>query len=122
MSCNCSDLKAVVRADTSAPPTPGLHLVGERHDGWLQLFRCKQCGQHWQIDTWDKLQVGLAIKIDKPVEWDAFDDTPFRKRYLLDTRGGHSSDRCRWEGCGSLCIRGLEFCVDHAYERMGLRD
>jgi hypothetical protein len=120
--CDCSSLPNFLRGDTSNAPCPGLHLVREREGGWLQLFHCPACGQYWQLDVWDKFQVGLAIKITEPSAWETFDDKPMRVAYLIQSRGGLSTERCGWHGCGAACLRGLVFCPTHAYDRMGLRE
>jgi hypothetical protein len=118
--CNCASLPDFFRRDTSKPLGSSLKLVQE-HD-WLQLFRCQTCGQYWQLDVPDKLQVNLAIKIAEPRFWDTFDDKTVRLAFLTQSRGGLSGERCKWQECGAASLRGLAFCPTHAYERMGLRE
>jgi len=85
----------------------------------LELRHCTVCGQYWQLDIADRLQVTLAIKVADPTTWPT-DDTLVRKKYLLLKRG-LSNECCSWQDCQRKALTGLAFCDDHAWN-MGIRD
>ena len=121
MFCKCKELPEFLEADTGNQPVPGLEEVQCKRDAWVRLYRCPTCGQHWQIDEWEKYSPGLAIKIADPDKWFEFDDEPLRLAYLVQARGGYSYEACKWRGCGKPCLKGLAYCAVHAYEVFGLR-
>jgi len=123
MTCDCAALSAFFRIkDYDSAFLTGLQPVATKDGGWRALRRCLGCGQHWQLDEYDKYQVGLAIKIAKPEEWLAFDDRSVRKEYLIQDRGGLGQERCIWADCSNAVLKGSAHCPDHAYEVMGARD
>jgi hypothetical protein len=47
---------------------------------------------------------------------------PIRKRALVQSRGGLSTEPCQWAGCHNRALVGLAYCDDCAYERAGIRE
>jgi hypothetical protein len=90
-------------------------------DKWARLHKCSVCGQHWQVDVWDKYSEGLAIKIDKPEQWKDYDDESDRLSYLIESRGGVTDKQCQWQNCNENALQGLAYCPYHAYHKAGLR-
>ena len=121
MNCNCFEMPSTLRGSTSDSPFKAMEEIDHKSAKWINLLRCKSCGQNWQVDGWDKYQVSLAIKISDPEGWSDFDDLPFRMDHLLVSRGGTSTNICTWQGCKEYCLKGLAYCVHHAYET-GLRE
>jgi hypothetical protein len=78
-ACLCAEDFDVVRGDSEFLPASGLELIAKHPAGWKDLYRCPNCGQHWQVDRWDQGQVGLAIKVADPLAWEALDDMPWRR-------------------------------------------
>ena len=97
-SCKCSEFGNFVKASDSHPYFGALPEVATKDHGWTSVRKCSQCGQHWQVDSWDKLQVNLAIKIDTPHNWENTDDQPLRLAALIEFRGGFTNEDCVWVG------------------------
>ncbi|HXG85812.1 MAG TPA: hypothetical protein VNI84_17465 [Pyrinomonadaceae bacterium] len=87
----------------------------------MKLNKCCICWQHWQIDVWDKYQTNCALKIDKPKNWQSFDDEPDRLKLLVETRGGLSEEKCVKQGCTNDALKSLAYCPIHAY-KIGFRE
>jgi hypothetical protein len=90
-------------------------------EGWIVIAVCVDCGQIWQVDQPDKYQVALAIKARDAASWDTVADRTGRLEYLRRSFGGDDSAGCVWAGCGARALRGIAMCVEHAYDRAGLR-
>lgn len=121
MTCTCSEMPNTVKGSSSDLPFKRMIEIDHKADKWINLLKCEICGQHWQVDGWDKYQTCLALKISDPVSWQSFDDLQLRKTYLVNSRGGFSQEVCSWVGCQERCLKGLAFCVMHAYD-IGLRE
>jgi hypothetical protein len=117
--CTCAQLAAALRGDTHSPPAIPLAEVPDKTADWLELRHCTVCGQSWQLDLPDRLQVTLAIKIADPNNWPV-DDSSARRQYLVERRG-ISNARCLWRDCQRNALNKLAYCDEHAWE-MGLRD
>ena len=120
-ACLCAEDFDVVRGDSEFLPSWRLELVAKHPAGWKDLYRCPDCGQHWQVDRWEQGYTGLAIKVSDPSTWQAFDDAPARMSFVVRGRGGVSSEPCQWRSCGQPTLRGLAFCPNHAFNVMGIR-
>ncbi len=121
MTCECDHLPDVFNLETH-PHCLMNHLELVDNTEWLTFQRCVDCGQTWQLDNIDRLQVNLAIKFDSNVDWRVFDDKPLRFKYLIDARGGLSGDTCVMEGCENLALKSLAYCPAHAFDYVGMRE
>lgn len=92
------------------------HLDKIKTGDWVELHKCKICGQHWRIDGWDQGQQRFVVKIDDTEKWQDFDITPLIKDLLLKNRGGLIDKECIWAGCKNKRVKGVVYCVDHLYE------
>jgi hypothetical protein len=113
MSCNCAEIPNIVRVED--------HRSIERFDeleigDWVRLVRCPSCAQLWSVDEFDKYQRQFAIKIPRQVDWREFDTTPFRRQYLVHSRGGLTAERCIWHNCERCRVKGVVYCADHLYQ------
>jgi len=123
MRCQCIQLPQIFNIENfSNRLMEYIELVGRKPENWVELYECSICGQHWQIDLIDKLQVNCAIKIDNPGNWTDFDDNPIRFQYLIDSRGGLSENNCLMADCKNKALNSLAFCPKHAFEKLGLRE
>ena len=120
--CKCDDLPEYFTADTSDPYFKNFRQIDWKDDAWVKLIECPHCGQHWQLDEWDKYQNGLALKIQAPDKWKKYDDRPARIDFLIQNRGGISKELCAWQGCENNALNGLAYCPFCAYEKGGIRE
>ena len=87
---------------------------------FISLFRCKVCGQHWQVDRWSRTKVGytswpeLCIKLDTAERWESFEDRELRLQYFPQMKNGLSVQKCSTPKCNDLAINGLSLCADCA--------
>ncbi len=121
MKCSCTKQRDVQKLGEYPPgflwrPKKLDSKVG----GEVVLFRCADCGASWQIDRWARDGVNLCVRVDDPDNWQTFDDKPLRYRYLEQNRGGKSTERCRWQCCDKYAVKGLAFCAECAFEKMGV--
>jgi len=123
MNCQCSQLPRIFNVETFPNRlSDSLDLVDQKDSGWRKLYKCSVCGQHWQLDLLDRLQVNCAIKISNPSEWHSFDDKPVRMQYVFDVRGGVSHEDCIVAGCTNKALKSLAYCLGHAYDHAGVRE
>lgn len=123
MNCECNQLPRIFNIETYRNRLMAhLVLTDQKEGGWLRLYKCSVCDQYWQVDLIDRLQVNCAIRIDNPAAWQNFDDKPVRVQYLIDSRGGLSTDECVMAGCKNKALQSLAYCPQHAYEHVGLRE
>ena len=120
--CKCKSLPEYFKADTSDLYFKNFQQIDWKHDVWVNLIKCPDCEQHWQIDEWDKYQTGLAIKIEKPDCWKTYNDKKVRINFLIQNRGGPSDELCRWQGCNNKALKGLAYCPMCAYDGIGIRE
>ena len=120
MKCDCDQKLNVLQITDYSQFTSQLEVVAVKHAEWVKLCRCLICGQHWQVDKWDKYQVICAIKIENPESWQIFDDEESRLQLLISSRGGLSNKTCMWVGCNNKALKELAFCPQHAWTK-GLR-
>jgi hypothetical protein len=113
--CNCQQLEDIVNCgdneeDEFIQPK-GLRLLRRKRDAGL--FVCPECGTYWQVDL---AQRGpQAIKVREPLAWEHFDDVPFRLQFLERFHGGVGEQTCLFRGCSESALKGIVFCVRHAY-------
>src|SRR5215204_6582002 len=110
MSCECFRLPDIVKLDE--------HLAISRFDefetdDWVRLVGCPRCGQLWSVDGSDGRTRTFAIKMPRREGWREFDTTPFRRQYLVQSRGGLTDEKCIWQGCEHRRVRGVAYCADH---------
>jgi hypothetical protein len=120
--CDCARLPAIFnvgRRPNRLKRT--LVEVGLKAEEWVRLFKCSACGQHWQLDEWDRYQTVCAIKIEDATGWRTFSDRSVRIGFLVDSRGGLSEGPCAMARCGGQALKSLAYCPEHAYE-LGLRE
>ena len=120
--CNCKNFPKYFKSDSSDPYFKNFNRVDWKNDAWVQLVSCPNCNQLWQLDEWDKYQLGLAIKIDVKEEWKSYNDKQIRIEFLIQSRGGLSTDNCAWQGCTNKALKGLAYCPQCAYEKLKLRE
>jgi hypothetical protein len=113
MSCSCSKLPSLI--NVGAHHELMGHLEKLKTGDWVSLCRCRECGQHWRVDDWDKLQVQFAVKISDTSRWEEFDITHLQKQYLIEKRGGLTEEICNWVDCSKHRVKGVAYCVDHLY-------
>jgi hypothetical protein len=121
MNCFCSKLPQLVKADqlVNAGVNLFVHFDTMQSGGgnnWTNLIRCRHCEQHWRIDVSDKYQIQFAVKIDDINHWQEFDDLPLRKKFLLESRGGLTEEKCIWQGCSNYRVKGVAYCLDHLFQ------
>jgi hypothetical protein len=92
------------------------HLNKEDSSVWLELFKCKSCGQYWRIDVFDKLQARFVVKIEDIKNWKEFDASLLVKRLILKNRGGSTNKECVWANCTNKRVKGVAYCIDHLYD------
>jgi hypothetical protein len=120
--CKCKKLSDYFKADTSDRYFKKFQNIDWKDDAWVTLKQCPSCGQHWQLDEWDKYQTGLAIKIETPENWKTYDDTNVRVDFLIQNRGGFSDELCMWQGCSNKALKGLAYCPMCAFKKSGIRE
>ncbi len=110
--CECKSLPDVTEIAWDDSPTfdDGFTMVGNRQD--VELRRCEECGEYWQIDVG---RGGLAIRVNEPESWSEFDDRPARMQNMIDFHGGLTEGTCAWAGCDRQPLRGMALCPHHAY-------
>jgi hypothetical protein len=87
---------------------------------WHELYRHKTDGSYWRIDAKDKYQQRFIVHVPDVSSWKQFDSSPLQRSLLMSQRGGTSDEQCFVMGCKEKSLKGLAFCVGHAYER-GIR-
>lgn len=113
MSCDCLKQPSTIKIDrTIHQPSPDFEIV-ERVN-WEALIRCRDCGQYWKVDDWDKYQIQLAMKVDGPQHWNA-PDVERRKAFLIESRGGFELEQCGWLNCVNPRLKDGPYCADHLY-------
>ena len=79
------------------------------------LYKCKECGQLWQIDpapeesSWPL----LAIKIESEASWLLLDDKPIREFLSVLAHGGLGSEKCHIKNCENYVLKGAFLCQKH---------
>jgi len=118
--CDCQDIETWREGTRSDRPFK--HMEQLKVGDWCYLVRCKECGQVWQVDTWDKYTHGLAIKYFGNIEdWVRISDIEIRKSAMIVNHGGLSEKECQWQGCKNRALKDMAICVEHAYDEMGMR-
>lgn len=114
MKCRCDNLPdALYYEDASKAFFETLDEITTWN--WAKLVKCRECGQYWSIDEWDKYQERGIIKILDPETWEALDSTEIRKRLLLKSRGGTENEKCIWAGCEGKQVKGVVLCIEHLF-------
>ena len=122
MRCECEQLPQIFNYERYPNSLKSrLVKVDAKAGNWLELFQCRVCVQHWQLDVQDKYQTNCAIKIDAPETWHSFNDESLRMQLLVESRGGFSEENCKMANCQNKALKSLAFCQFHAYG-IGLRE
>jgi hypothetical protein len=90
----------------------------------VALVRCRDCGTHWQVDSWNR-RVGycawpeVAIRIGRREGWEQFDDLAQRRDFFPEMeRGvvhpGNTVRKCPTPKCKDYAVVGLEHCANCA--------
>ena len=140
--CECANLPSVFKVQPSLSYVPSLPAVARGWSvyrgpdavpgawppfaaaSWVNLVRCPSCGQHWQVDEVEyPHQLQLAARVDDAAAWNpsSRQDEALRKDFVIQSRGGLSTQRCAWVGCTQRALRDLAYCVDCGFQR-GLRE
>lgn len=84
---------------------------------WVCLKECNTCGQLWAVAEWDKYQAQLATKVSiaNRSTWQNA-NIEAGKEFLIQSRGGLTSQVCAHARCIKPCVSGVAYCVDHLYE------
>jgi len=115
MPCQCSKLPEIVRLDDYR--SIGQDSDELESDVWKwQLVRCRNCGQLWSVDPWEKLERQFAIKISQQDGWRELDKTPLRMEFLIQSRGGLTDEKCIWAHCSGRRVRGVTLCAFHLFQ------
>lgn len=112
MSCGClSSERCVSFVESEEEFCRGFTFISQRLE--LNLYQCRNCGTHWQIDTDGRSD--LAIKVEHPDHWATFNDLPFRRDFFIRFHGGEGQTKCLWANCPNFTLMNMAICVDHAY-------
>jgi uncharacterized Zn-finger protein len=129
--CNCEQRPAATSLyDFPEAWVNSLQVLAKTPQGRRRLLRCPYCGQRWQLDPDPKNYSPssalrgaprdkwpcLALKVPSDTDWDHFDERPARIAYLIESRGGISSERCRWRDCTKLALHESAYCPEHTYD------
>ena len=118
--CDCSKTEKWCKGTRSDLPYNNMEQI--KVGDWCYLVHCKDCGQLWQVDAWDKYAHGLAIKFFGAVEdWERLPDIEIRKTAMINNHGGLSDKDCQWSVCKNKALKDMAICVEHAYQEMGMR-
>ena len=118
--CDCQEIETWYKGTRSDSRFKNMEQI--KVGDWCQLVRCKDCGQLWQVDEWDKYSHGLAIKYSGTIkDWEKIPDMEVRKSAMIDNHGGLSEKNCQWQDCKNQALKDMAICVEHAYEEMGMR-
>lgn len=121
-NCKCNQLPRIFDSEKYPNHLRGrIEIIDKKNEGWRELGKCRECGQYWQLDKWDKLQTICAIKIDFPDNWQNYNDEPVRLELLMKSRGGLSEEECIKKNCKNKALKTLAYCLEHSY-RIGLRE
>ncbi len=92
-----------------------LEIIPSKSKSNGALYRCNECGQHWQIDpapeedSWPL----LAIKIESEESWKNFDDKPIREYLSILAHGGFGTSICHAKDCENYVLKGAYWCHRH---------
>lgn len=87
---------------------------------WYELYQNKEDESYWRLDTWDKYQQRMFVRLESKDNWTDLDDKELRIELLLKTRGV-SDHICIWNSCHRSALLDLAYCERHAYEESGIR-
>ena len=118
--CDCQRIELWCQGTRSDTRYKSMEQI--RVGNWCNLVRCRDCGQLWQVDAWDKYAHGLAIKYFGIInDWEKIPDIEIRKTAMIDNHGGLSENKCQWQGCNNQALKDMSICVEHAYDKMNMR-
>lgn len=119
MGCVCAEIPEIAYyEDLSKDLFESLDKIETK--GWFELFQCRECKQYWRINVWDKYQTQFAVKLNSTDNWQNFDESRLVKGLIVKKRGGLQEKSCIMKDCKNKRVRGLVYCIDHAYEN-GIR-
>ena len=113
--CTCSQMPEILYyEDTTISFRQDLDKI--ETGGWIELHKCRICGQCWQIDVWDQGQERFVAKIEDIKNWKVFDISPLVKNLIIKNRGGTTDQECVWANCKNKRVKGVAYCINHLYE------
>ena len=120
MKCKCAKLDVRVsgyREDNYFKSFPELKQV---NDGWRVILKCPECGQHWLVDIFDRVQYLYAYKIDSAEPLQDGEYYKIHKEQLEKSRNGYSNENCAIAGCNNKALKTLAYCAGCAINKFGI--
>ncbi len=114
--CSCNDRPEFfdLHPDEALPDfLDNLVQEGDRHEAGHGLYRCPECDTLWIVD--DLSRGPLAVRAASVNDFTKFDEKPYRRSLLIENHGGLGSEDCLQASCEKKVLKGMVFCVDHAY-------
>lgn len=118
-TCKCARNKDWVPGCNYDTPFRKMDELDCDTENWVYLKRCPKCGQHWRVDEQPGRDPVICAKIPGPENWKNFDDTAFRRAYLIEQNGGLSENICSWQGCENKTLKGRNLCPDCLFDKLG---
>jgi len=83
---------------------------------WANLMQCKQCGQLWIVDEWDKYAHLAAFKVASRPEEHEIADLLYHahERLAVQDAGGYANEECAWICCANKALKGMKVCYRHS--------
>lgn len=87
-----------------------------------ELFRCKECGQHWIVEMYREEDYSDSIykpafKIDDASSWLSHDTKSALAAWLIGRHGGLSDQKCIYARCTEIALKNMRVCVRHTYSQ-----
>jgi hypothetical protein len=118
MSCKCSNMNPRVIGWSSSKPFKNMVKVKVVDDGFRVIVECKNCGQYWLVDEFDKVSSLFAIKIGNPNKPDEIQMFRIHEESLIHEYGV-SYTQCHFAGCNNKALVSKAICASCSIKRMG---
>ncbi|HTV49251.1 MAG TPA: hypothetical protein VMG59_12500 [Phycisphaerae bacterium] len=89
-----------------------VQLTTDRHADY-HLYRCPLCNTLWLVD--DTTRSPMAVRVSSEAAAIDFDERPYRRQLMVEWHGGVTDQKCNFIDCNNRALRGIVYCVDHAY-------